>query len=393
MIPVTDATAVLARILPVFAQGAASAPLFEANRARALGLQDGQVVQATVETRADQLALLIQGRLIELPTALNWPLGATLNLRVQANPQGPWQLHLVPDGQGVAPRTEAATQGATIARTASAAAPESGAFSRLGNLLLREPGLDHALQVLQPGALDALLARLDRPDLQAQWRSMQLSMQHLGSADIWQSLLAALGAEAQLAQAQRPIKSDLKHLLHQVLSSVRQQADPDAQRHAATLQALQHAIDDLEAAQVRCAQADASAQQIGPGAATSAFSMLLPFHDANPVQLDIERHPDSAEHPRQWTINLHSQTQDYGELWLKTDLRESHAVDLALWSTQTQVVTLARQQSEALRQHLQAAGLTLGSFQAIEGPRPAAVEAPPAAWVSAGPGVVLDLHA
>jgi len=65
--------------------------------ARELGLKDGEVVQAMVQARpGGDMALLLRGRLLELPRPSPWPAGQNLSLRVQASPAGAWNLQLLP---------------------------------------------------------------------------------------------------------------------------------------------------------------------------------------------------------------------------------------------------------------------------------------------------------
>jgi len=372
MIAVTESSALLARISPVFPQGAASLPLIEASTARALGLQDGQVVQALVQTRGDQLALLLQGRLIDLPPELKWAIGQKVNLRLQALTSSHWALQLQPESTERAPSTT---------------------FSRLGSLMFRPPGLPDLMQLFQPGVLDGLLATLNRPDLQAQWRSMRLTMARLSGAEIAQAVTAALGAEVQIANGRSPLKSDPKQLLHQLLSALRQDAGAILEDNGA-VHAIQRGFDDIESAQVQLAQmglaSTALEQSMQPNL---AFTMVLPFSDANPVELAFEWQRNADGDSDLLTVNVHSHSEEYGELWLKTELRSANAVDLVMWSTRTAVAERARDQAKALQEQLQSTGLVLRSFQVITGARANTTAPTPPEWVSAAPGAVVDLQA
>ena len=372
MIAATESSALLARISPLFPQGAASLPLIEATTARALGLQDGQVVQALVQARGDQLALLLKGRLFDLPPGLNWAIGQTLALRVQAQTPSHWALHLQQESTELTPSTS---------------------FSRLGSLMFRTPGLPHLMQLFQPGVLDRLLAPLERPDLQAQWRSMRLTMAQLSGAQVGQAVLAALGSEVQIANGRSPLKADPKQLLHQMLSALRQNAGANLEDSSA-VQALQRGFDDIESAQVHSAQMGMTATPLGQSMQPNlAFTMVLPFSDANPVELTFERQRSDHSDSDLLSVNVHSHSEEYGELWLKTELRGTNAVNLVMWATQTAVAELARSQAQALQEQLQCAGLVLQSFQVISGPRPEAGAPPLPEWVSTKTGVVLDLQA
>lgn len=372
MFAVTESSALLARISPIFPQGAASPPLIEASTARALGLQDGQVVQALVQARGDQIALLLKGRLIDLPSGLNWAIGQTVDLRVQAQSPKQWALILQQEGTELGLSTS---------------------FSRLGSLMFRTPGLPNLMQLFQPGVLDGLLAQLDRPDLQAQWRNMRLNMARLSGAEVGQAVLAALGSEAQIASGRSPLTTDPKQLLHHMLNALRQDAGTNSEDSSA-LQALQRGFDDLESAQVHSAQVSMAPPPLDLSLQPNlAFTMVLPFSDANPVELAFQRHrsPDSGSDLL--SVNVHSNSDAYGELWLKTELRGTNTVDLVMWATQAAVAELARSQGQALQEQLQSTGLVLQSFQVIAGPRPEAEVPPLPQWVSTEPGRVLDLQA
>jgi len=80
VISITENSAQQVRPSPVvFPQGQMSLPLVEASTARLLNLSDGQVVQGTVQAQGNLLALLLRGRLLELPPGMEWTIGQRLN--------------------------------------------------------------------------------------------------------------------------------------------------------------------------------------------------------------------------------------------------------------------------------------------------------------------------
>ena len=95
MIPVSDASTQSVRINPVFPQGPASPTLVEAITARALNLRDGQIVQATVQSRADEMVLMLRGRQVGIAQVPGWEVGQRLSFKTQANPDGSVALVLV----------------------------------------------------------------------------------------------------------------------------------------------------------------------------------------------------------------------------------------------------------------------------------------------------------
>ena len=94
MIPVSDASAQTVRINPLFPQGAASPTLIEAITARTLSLRDGQVVQAMVQSRGDEMVLMLRGRQIGIANVPGWEIGQRLSFKTQANPDG--SVNLLP---------------------------------------------------------------------------------------------------------------------------------------------------------------------------------------------------------------------------------------------------------------------------------------------------------
>jgi hypothetical protein len=69
-------------------------------------------------------------------------------------------------------------------------------------------------------------------------------------------------------------------------------------------------------------------------------------------------------------VNVHSQSREYGELWLKTNLLGKTEVELVMWAVREGVAAQARELSALLGQELEKAGLVMRSFQIIHGERP-----------------------
>ena len=102
MIPVTE-SASPTRFAPLFPQGAQSQPLVEAITARALNLKDGQVIQATVQSQGDQLALMLRGRLIGVPNRSDWEVGRRMSFLTQVNDDGSITLYALSDTSPASP--------------------------------------------------------------------------------------------------------------------------------------------------------------------------------------------------------------------------------------------------------------------------------------------------
>ena len=119
------------------------------------------------------------------------------------------------------------------------------------------------------------------------------------------------------------------------------------------------------------------------------FTFVLPFKDAEPVELQFRRPPRQGDEQPPFIVNVHSRNEALGEIWLKTQLNGLDKVELTMWALQGGVVEQAKNRSAELASTLTEAGLTMQSFQVIHGPRP---DSQPD-WKPSGRGMVVDLSA
>jgi hypothetical protein len=260
--------------------------------------------------------------------------------------------------------------------------------SRIANLLYRPTGAVELSQIFKPGTLDALLQTVPRPDLQLQWRGLQLSMAQLTPAALKQAMMGAMGSEVWLARGLPMAAQDPKQMLRNLIDAIQQtnnqainSLDPDNTESSGILAKLQRAVDDLEASQVQAVQAQAQQEVL--------FNMTLPFADANPVELTIRRGSQQEGESPLLIINVHSKSEELGPVWLKTQLSNAEQVELTMWSENAAVVSQARTRSSLLGQELSNAGLTMRSFQVVQGARPNEG----ADWTPSGRGLVVDVSA
>ena len=362
---------VIGRVSPVFIEGRLSPPLVETPIARQLGLIDGQVVQATVQARGEQLGLFLRGHLIEVPARQEWQTGQKIAFRVQVNTDGSLTLH---------PLAAASTPVPVTAPSSAVAYASAPVISRLGNLLFRPPGAPDTVSLFRLGAMDSLIANLARPDLQNQLNAMRHSIASLTPDAIRAALVGAMGSETTIAKGKRSPAEDPKQLLNKLLLALGADAPVSEQDLAASDQ-IKRAIDEIESAQVRAVQAQSEGAVM--------FNMVLPFKDAAPIEISFERKAKANDLPQILTVNVHSHSQEFGELWLKTELQGKSTVELVMWALRPDVVEQARAFSSFLGLELHGAGLTMKSFQVIQGARPVQPsESPPP-----GCGLILDLRA
>ena len=410
MISGADALGLPGRVNPLFLEGTQlpiATPI-----AKELNLRDGQVVQANLRLSGGQPELILKGRILDVPVLMLGHLAPTVWMKVVLTARGDWALQPTK-----APSTSASEAAAPLSPPMTpslsqvASMPPAmvpAAYSRMANLLFRPPGPSDVTQLFRPGTLDALLKTLARPDLQAQWRGMQLSMAQLSPEMISKALASALGAEVWLARGMPANTADPKLFLRRVMQAM-QGSDKSAgaalrlilevddtvtdpveqvgidnknpESAAASFSQLQHAVDEMESAQVQAVQAQAQREVL--------FRMTLPFVDAEPAELVFRREPRRSDQLPLLTVNVHSRSELFGPVWLKTQLEGSQQIDLTMWAEKGDVASAARQRASELGRQLHEAGLNMRSFKIVHGARPAA----PADFVPTGRGLVVDMSA
>jgi len=316
----------------------------EAVVARHLGLHDGQVVQATAAVRQDQLKLVLNEHVFDMPLFPYIKEGDVAQLRAHLLPSGQWSLQLLHTGgfAGHDPLTATATP------------------SRLNTLLLQPGGFANWLSLLRPGVLDALLPSPNAQSLLDSFNAQRLSMASLQPQTLKRWVLKhTKTAEASLAEGQ-PVEDDPKALLRLLMNA---RANEEAQESLASHDTLQHALDELEGAQVQAAQ-DLQKGHLN-------VSLVIPFRDADPVEMQFERQGNKpGQPPNPMVVNIHTHSRHLGEVWLKTIIRGDAQVDLTMWAVKEEVASLARFNASELTYELESAGLVMGSFQVFHARRP-----------------------
>jgi hypothetical protein len=334
------------RIHPIFLEGKLL-PL-QGSPAAELGLKDGQVVQAAIRTQNGQTMLVLQGRSLPLPGLQASHVGESVWLRAEGGSLVPINTQPL--------------------------------ISRISNLLYRPNVSSELSQLFQSGSLDDLLSKVQRPDLQAQWRGLQLSMSQLTPAVLRQAMMGAMGAEVWLARGLTPPAQDTKQLLRKLITELNVPSVED-DIDSGIVEKLTQAVDDIEASQVQAVQAQAQQEVL--------FSMTLPFADSNPVQLTVRRGPRQEGEQPVLTVNVHSKTDHLGSVWLKTQLMSAQQIELTMWAENTEVVALARSRANLLGDELRESGLNMRAFSVLHGARPNEVSD----WTPSGRGLVVDVSA
>jgi len=344
-----------ARPTPIFLEGSAAIQLTQ-QAAKDLGLKDGQIVQGVIAARGDLLKLLINNRELEWPGSSRFKLGDKLDFRLDSSIFG---RSLVP------------VRGLTTAPGNTPPAIPSPALLQL----MHRPDQPSVLAGLfKSGGIEALAAQLGGSEqLRA---SLMLSMAKLSMEKLSPMLVkrglsnSGLFGEQLLASGVVRQGPDLKQLLRSLLRNVPLQSAIGAE--------LKGAIDEVESKQLESLQAQQSREL--------SYSFVLPFMDANAVEIELYREAsNSAAEDQEWIINLHTESPSLGELWLKTTLQSAASIQMVMWAPRVDVADRAREAASELQYELQRFGLALEKLDVLNARRPSASEG------LSGSGQMVDL--
>jgi hypothetical protein len=356
----------------------------ETSMAEQLGLQDGQVVQALVEKKDGRVRLWLKDFSFDLPNGWVLKDGDKPFLRVSVNPggwglliQNPTDLSAATDKANVAlsglggKGAAGAVSGAGFV-AADAVANSTATSNRLNTLVFQPPGFAAFRQLLQMIDLRApQIAQLTmgQSDVLARLSGMGLSMGQLQPLGLRKALAPYFrSVENQLSQRQK-VEDEPRSLIRQLLGSLGEE-DTGAAVNGLS-EDLHKALNELEAAQLQ------SAIDLNRGELN--LRLMLPFSDADPVELHFQRPPRQPgdENPP-LSVDIHSQSRLLGEVWLHTLIKAGHQVELTMWAMHKEVAQQARTHATELVMELGAAGLELQQFQIYNSPRPGTDAARPA---------------
>ena len=348
----------------------------ETSMAEQLGLQDGQVVQALVEKKDGRVRLWLKDFSFDLPNGWVLKEGDKPFLRVSVNPGG-WGLLIQnpTDPSAATDKTNVALVGlggkgaagllsGAGSVPADALASPTATSNRLNTLVFQPPGFSAFRQLLQMIDLRApQIAQLnmDQSDLLSRLSGLGLSMGQLQPLGLRKALAPYFrSVENQLSKGQK-VEDEPRSLIRQLLGSLGEE-DTGASVNGLS-EDLHKALNELEAAQLQ------SAIDLNRGELN--LRLMLPFTDADPVELHFQRPPRQPgdENPP-LSVDIHSQSRRLGEVWLHTLIKAGHQVELTMWALREEVAQQARAHATELVLELGAAGLELQQFQIYNSPRP-----------------------
>ena len=230
------------------------------------------------------------------------------------------------------------------------------------------------MSLFQPAAFNDLMRAMGSPELALAFQQMQLSAKGVNAQSLQTAVQnSGFWLEGMLFRGQTIPNTDIKAMLRRLIRGM-------GESESSAKSTLEKAIDDVEAAQVQSIAAQSRGEL--------DFSMVLPFIDANPVEIRFfrpARRP--GEPPPPFTVDIHTDNEHLGEIWLKTSVSRASHVELIMWAVREDVANLARTHTKALAKRLDQVGLTMDSLRVFNSARPSL----PESWIP--PGSMLDISA
>jgi hypothetical protein len=340
MITGAETAGLVGRPSPIYLEGRLPL-LLQAKDVMALGLRDGQMVKPTIEVRQEQLKMVLFNRVFDLPPGLRAQAGDVLSMQVQMLANGGAQL------RALAPTKAQQHQEAQLA----------GAASRVDQLSLRpQSTLSAWVRLLEPGWLQQVFSQLGSSTETAtattpRWLPRMGTLD--GPALKLALLRSGLFTESRLASGGLEAGQDLKLMLRDWMRRLGA-SNP-------LVQPLSEAVDDIESAQLHA---------LDPASGREGLALVLGFADAPPVHLQIQREGGRQAPPdAPWLVNIHSDSVQWGPLWLQVKVLTQQRVGLTMWAERESIYLSAQARSEGLAQEMREADLDLVSFRVIHGRR------------------------
>ena len=358
------------RPTPIFLEGVVAVRVSE-QMAKNVGLRDNQIIRGVIENRNGLLKLIFNSQEFEWSASKNFKPGDKIDFRYASSVYGR-SLRAVSQGStpGVSsPPLPSESVSSKLLSSAGLSSP-AGTSSRLLSLFYRPEQPSILSQLFKPGGLQALLSQLAHLPTQSGLGQLRQSMGGLSGDGVKNALLNSGLFGEFLLGSQGPQRADLKQLLRNLLRNAPLQS---------AVGSIEMAIDEIESRQLESLQAQQNRE--------ISYHFVLPFGDSNPVEVHLERGTFSPEQEEpDWVINLHTDSEVLGELWLKTTLKDSASLEMIMWVQRPHVAAMARTATADLKEELKAFGLQLNKLSVLNAQRPSLD-----AQLS-GPGHVVDVR-
>ena len=363
------------RPTPIFLEGVVAVRVSE-QMAKNVGLRDNQIIRGVIENRNGLLKLMFNNQEFEWSASKNFKPGDKIDFRYESSVYGR-SLRAISQaptpGISSAPLSSTVLSSTVLSSTGLASTGASsltGTSPRLLSLLYRPDQPSMLSQLFKPGGLELLLSQVAHIPAQSGLGQLRQSMGGLSGDAVKNALLNSGLFGEFLLGSQSPQRTDLKQLLRNLLRNMPLQS---------AVGNIEMAIDEIESRQIESLQAQQNRE--------ISYHFVLPFGDSNPVEVHLERGASSPEQEESdWVINLHTDSEVLGELWLKTTLKDTASLEMIMWVQRPHVAAMARTATLELEQELKAFGLQLTKLSVLNATRPTLD-----AQLS-GPGHVVDVR-
>lgn len=363
------------RPTPIFLEGVVAVRISE-QMAKNVGLRDNQIIRGVIENRNGLLKLMFNNQEFEWSASKNFKPGDKIDFRYESSVYGR-SLRAISQaptpGISSAPLSSTVLSSTVLSSTGLASTGASsltGTSPRLLSLLYRPDQPSMLSQLFKPGGLELLLSQVAHIPAQSGLGQLRQSMGGLSGDAVKNALLNSGLFGEFLLGSQSPQRTDLKQLLRNLLRNMPLQS---------AVGNIELAIDEIESRQIESLQAQQNRE--------ISYHFVLPFGDSNPVEVHLERGASSPEQEESdWVINLHTDSEVLGELWLKTTLKDTASLEMIMWVQRPHVAAMARTATLELEQELKAFGLQLTKLSVLNATRPTLD-----AQLS-GPGHVVDVR-
>ena len=346
MITGAETAGLVGRPSPIYLEGRLPL-LLQAKDVMALGLRDGQMVKPTIEVRQEQLKMVLFNRVFDLPAGLRAQAGDVLSMQVQVLANGSAQLRtLMPSKPTPIEESPSATTAARVDQLT--VRPQSGLAAWLK---LFEPGFFKQVQAQLAPSPEAVNAQRPFPRMGTlDGPSLKLAL-----------LRSGLFTESRLLAGATNAGQDLKLMLRDWMRRL--------SANSPLGKTLSDAVDDIESAQLHA---------LDPNSGREGLALVLGFADAPPVHVQIQREGGrQAPKDAPWLVNIHSDSEQWGPLWLQVKVLAEQRVGLTMWAERETIYRSAQSRAEALAQEMREADLDLVAFRVIHGRRTDEPEATP----------------
>ena len=309
--------------------------------AREIGLADNQVIRGVIATRGGLIKLLINGQELGWASTKKFKQGDSIDFRVRTTANGKILLPISVE----------------LAKPLKTANPlsSSGESSRLLSLLYKPGSGAIQSEFFKPSMVREVLTQSLDPNLSQTIAQIMYKMRGIAPNTVRDALLGSglFGEFSLKTQVSGPL--DLKQIMRKLLFA--------SKSNGSATGTIEKIVDEIEGRQLEALQAQQK-QEL-------SYHFVMPFVDANPVEIHFQRGAIGVDGELPiWVINLHTKSEDIGELWLKTTVTPDLDIGMTLWADNIDTAEKASEATSSLEKSLAEFGLKLTNLTILNALRP-----------------------